>query len=186
MGKASRRRRTTDDSGAPAKRQRTAAVPYVNRPFEGLPQETEWVAIREILPAATAVVSFADGQAPEGVDKATIATVLPLAWPALHRADGTVLVGTQAGSSTGDPSRDLAAQILAGAAAETGSAVQHVPAATADTPRLQDLLDLTRPSRSRCTRASTSGSTEPTSTTRAASRSSAPTSRSSPRRAWPR
>ena len=145
MGKASRRRRTTDDSGAPAKRQRTAAVPYVNRPFEGLPQETEWVAIREILPAATAVVSFADGQAPEGVDKATIATVLPLAWPALHRADGTVLVGTQAGSSTGDPSRDLAAQILAGAAAEPGSAVQHVPAATADTPRLQDLLDLSVP-----------------------------------------
>ncbi|KRE42664.1 DUF5926 family protein [Knoellia sp. Soil729] len=145
MGKASRRRRTTDDSGAPAKRQRSAAVPYVNRPFEGLPQETEWVAIREILPAATAVVSFADGQAPDGVEQATIATVLPLAWPALHRADGTVLVGTQAGSSTGDPSRDLAAQILAGAAAEVGSAVQHVPAATADTPRLQDLLDLDAP-----------------------------------------
>ena len=145
MGKASRRRRTTDDSGAPAKRQRSAAVPYVNRPFEGLPQETEWVAIREILPAATAVVSFADGQAPEGVEQATIATVLPLAWPALHRADGTVLVGTQAGSSTGDPSRDLAAQIRAGASAEVGSAVQHVPAATADTPRLQDLLDLDAP-----------------------------------------
>jgi len=145
MGKASRRRRTTDDSGAPAKRQRSAAVPYVNRPFEGLPQETEWVAIREILPAATAVVSFADGRAPEGVEQATIATVLPLAWPALHRADGTVLVGTQAGSSTGNPSRDLAAQILAGAAADVGSAVQHVPAATADTPRLQDLLDLSAP-----------------------------------------
>jgi hypothetical protein len=145
MGKASRRRRTTDDPGAPAKRQRSAAVPYVNRPFEGLPQETEWVAIREILPAATAVVSFAGASAPEGVEKATIATVLPLAWPALHRADGTVLVGTQAGSSTGDPSRDLAAQLLAGAAAEVGSAVQHVPAATADTPRLQDLLDLSAP-----------------------------------------
>lgn len=145
MGKASRRRRTTDDSGAPAKRQRTAAVPYVNRPFEGLPQETEWVAIREILPAATVAVTFAAGKAPEGADKATIATVLPMAWPALHRADGTVLVGTQAGSSTGDPSRDLAAQLITGAAAEPGSAVQHVPAATADTPRLQDLLDLGAP-----------------------------------------
>lgn len=141
MGKASRRRRTTDDQGAPAKRQRTAAVPYVNRPFEGLPQETEWVAIREILPAATATVTFAEGRAPEGVDAAVIATVLPMAWPALRRADGTVLVGTQSGSSTGDPSRDLAAQILAAAAAEPGSALQHVPAATGDTPRLQDLLD---------------------------------------------
>ncbi|MFC7490373.1 MULTISPECIES: DUF5926 family protein [unclassified Knoellia] len=145
MGKASRRRRTTDDSGAPAKRQRSSAVPYVNRPFEGLPQETEWVAIREILPAATAAVTFADGKAPEGAEQATIATVLPMAWPALHRADGTVMVGTQAGSSTGDPSRDLAAQLIAGAAAEPGSAVQHVPAATADTPRLQDVLDLTAP-----------------------------------------
>jgi hypothetical protein len=145
MGKASRRRRTTDDSGAPAARQRSAPVPYVNRPFEGLPQETEWVAIREILPAATASVTFADGRAPDGTERATIATVLPMAWPAVHRADGTVLVGTQSGSTSGDPSRDLAAQLLAGAAAEPGSAVQHVPAATGDTPRLQDLLDTTAP-----------------------------------------
>ena len=101
MGKASRRRRTTDDSGAPAARQRPAPVPYVNRPFEGLPQETEWVAIREILPAATATVTFAAEPAPEGVERATIATVLPMAWPALHRADGTVLVGTQSGSTSG-------------------------------------------------------------------------------------
>ncbi|KGN39682.1 DUF5926 family protein [Knoellia aerolata] len=145
MGKASRRRRTTDDSGAPATRQRPAPVPYVNRPFEGLPRETEWVAIREILPAATAAVTFAPAHAPEGVERATIATVLPMAWPAVHRADGTVLVGTQSGSTSGDPSRDLAAQLLAGAAAEPGSAVQHVPAATGDTPRLQDLLDTSAP-----------------------------------------
>ena len=145
MGKASRRRRTTDDQGAPARRTRTAAVPYVNRPFEGLPQETEWVAIREILPAATVAVRFAGDRAPEGVEAATIATVLPMAWPALHRADGTVLVGTQSGSSSGDPSRDLAAQLLAGAAAEPGTAVQHVPTPTADTPRLQDLLDTSAP-----------------------------------------
>ena len=145
MGKASRRRRTTDDSGAPAGRQRPAPVPYVNRPFEGLPQETEWVAIREILPAATAAVTFTGEHAPEGVEGATIATVLPMAWPAVHRADGTVLVGTQSGSTSGDPSRDLAAQLLAGAAAEPGSAVQHVPAATGDTPRLQDLLDTSAP-----------------------------------------
>lgn len=145
MGKASRRRRTTDGSGAPAKRQRSAAVPYVSRPFEGLPQETEWVAIREILPAATAAVTFAQGQAPEGVDTATIATVLPMAWPALHRADGTVLIGTQSGSVSGDPSRDLAAQLLAGAAVEPGTPVTHAPAATAETPRLQDLLDTSAP-----------------------------------------
>ena len=67
MGKASRRRRTTDDQGAPAKRQRTAAVPYVNRPFEGLPQETEWVAIREILPAATVAADLLAGWGADAV-----------------------------------------------------------------------------------------------------------------------
>jgi hypothetical protein len=114
----------------------------VARPFEGLPGETDWVAMREILPAATAIVRFAAGRAPEGApDEATIATVLPLAWPGLHRADGTVFVGTQSGSSSGDASRDLATTLLAAASAEPGTPVTSVPQATADTARLQDLLD---------------------------------------------
>jgi hypothetical protein len=74
-----------------------------------------------------------------------VVTVLPLAWPALHRADGTVLVGTQSGSSSGDASRDLATSLLAAATAEVGTPVPHTPPATADTPRLQDLLDLSAP-----------------------------------------
>lgn len=36
-------------------------------------------------------------------------------------------------------------RLLAGAAAEPGTAVQHVAAATADTPRLQDLIDTSEP-----------------------------------------
>lgn len=144
MGKASRRRKDADHgtAGTP----RVEPAPFVRRPFEGLPGETDWVAMREILPAATASVSFATGKAPEGAAPgATVATVLPLAWPGLHRADGTVFVGTQSGSMSGDASRDLATSLLAAATAENGTPVVSTPPATADSPRLQDLLDLSAP-----------------------------------------
>lgn len=141
MGKASRRRKsgaTADQSS----RSRVEAAPFIARPFEGLAGETDWVALREILPAATATVRFAKGKAPEGAPEgATVATVLPLAWPGLHRADGTVFIGTQSGSASGDASRDLAQSLLAAASAEQGTPITTVAPATADTPRLQDILD---------------------------------------------
>lgn len=143
MGKASRRRK----SGATADQSshsRVEPAPFIARPFEGLPGETDWVALREILPAATATVRFAKGKAPEGAPEgATVATVLPLAWPGLHRADGTVFIGTQSGSASGDASRDLAQSLLAAASAEQGTPVTTVAPATANTPRLQDILDST-------------------------------------------
>lgn len=143
MGKASRRRKGADQGSRP---QRVQPAPFVARPFEGLPSETEWVAMREILPAATATVRFAKGKAPEGApEEATVATVLPMAWPGLHRADGTVLIGAQSGSVSGDASRDLATSLLAAASAEEGVPVPQTPPSTAETPRLQDLLDLSVP-----------------------------------------
>jgi hypothetical protein len=152
MGKASRRRRqgasdqSTGATGSAGTRTRVEPAPFVARPFEGLPGETDWVALREILPAATAVVTWAKGKAPEGAPaEATIATVLPLAWPGLHRADGTVFVGTQSGSVSGDASRDLATSLAAAAGAEVGTPVVSTPQSTVDTPRLQDLLDLSAP-----------------------------------------
>ena len=66
MGKASRRRKGADHGSATA---RVEPAPFVARPFEGLPGETDWVAMREILPAATATVTFAKGQAPEGAPR---------------------------------------------------------------------------------------------------------------------
>jgi hypothetical protein len=142
MGKASRRRKHGATADQSSRTTRVEPAPFVARPFAGLPNETDWVAMREILPAATATVRFAEGQAPEGAPaEATVATVLPLAWPGLHRADGTVFIGTQSGSASGDASRDLAASLLAAAAAEQGTPVTAVPPATAETPRLQDLLD---------------------------------------------
>ena len=139
MGKASRRRKGADQgSRAP----RVEPAPFVPRPFEGLPGETDWVAMRGILPAATATVRFAKGKAPDGApSEATVATVLPLAWPGLHRTDGTVFFGTQSGSVSGDASRDLATSLLAAATAEAGTPITSTSTSTVDTPRLQDLLD---------------------------------------------
>jgi hypothetical protein len=68
-----------------------------------------------------------------------------MAWPGLHRADGTVFVGTQSGSISGDASRDLATSLLAASTAEQGTPITSTPAATVDTPRLQDLLDTSAP-----------------------------------------
>lgn len=142
MGKASRRRETRHTSGAA----RPAPAPFVRRPFEGLPAETEWVAMREILPAATADVRFGDGAGPTDAPRAaTLATVLPMAWPGLHRTGGGVLVATQAGATCGDASRDIAAAWLLAAASPEGTPIAHVPTPTADTPRLQDLVDGTAP-----------------------------------------
>jgi hypothetical protein len=138
MGKATRRQRASD----PGRRNRPAPVPFERRPFEGLAGETDWVALREILPAATATATVRPEHVPDGApSEVTVATVLPLAWPGLHRADGTVFIGTQSGNASGDPSRDLAAQVLAALAAQPGVPVATVPQVTADSPRLQDVLE---------------------------------------------
>ena len=138
MGKASRRQRGTGRDTVAA---RPKPAPFEPRPFAGLPNETDWVALREILPAATAVVTVRPEHVPDGApDQVTVATVLPLAWPGLHRTDGTVLIGAQSGNSSGDASRDLAAQLLAALAADQGTPVTSTPPVTADSPRLQDVL----------------------------------------------
>lgn len=152
MGKASRRRQArqeartssrTSEQRTPRKQQ----VPFVARPFEGLAGETEWVAIREILPSATGRVTLTGAGAPEGLEEATIATVLPMAWAGLHRESGEVLVGTQSGGASGDTSRDLVSQLLATAAIDPGFPLQVVPQPSIDTPRLQDVIDQSQPFR---------------------------------------
>jgi len=121
---------------------RAAATEIVRRPFQGLPGEADWVCLREVVPAATATVRTTPEHG--GVD-VTVATVLPLAWPGLHRADGEVLLGLQAAGASGDPSRDLAAALLAVLASEPGEPLEQRPDLTPATPRLQDVLDLGRP-----------------------------------------
>jgi hypothetical protein len=116
-----------------------AVTELVHRPFEGLAGECDWVALRELVPAATVELTLKGGL-PKGVPSVTLATVLPMAWPALRRDDGSVLVALQNDTSSGDLSRDLADTLQRALAAEPGSpvAARRVPA---DGPRLQDLLD---------------------------------------------
>ncbi|MEW1655838.1 MULTISPECIES: DUF5926 family protein [unclassified Streptomyces] len=116
-----------------------AATELVRRPFEGLPGECDWVALRELVPAATAPLTLKGGL-PEGVPSVTLATVLPMAWPALRRDDGAVLLGLQNDTASGDISRDLADTLKRALTTEPGHPVA-AGRAPADGPRLQDLLD---------------------------------------------
>lgn len=113
---------------------RTART-FVARPFEGLPDETEWVALREVVPAATAPLTLRE----PGDRAVTLSTVLPLAWPALVRADGQVFLGLQVASRSGDVSRDLAYALEIALQTEPGNPVQPVDLPPPG-PRLQDLL----------------------------------------------
>jgi hypothetical protein len=112
----------------------------VARPFAGLVGECDWVALRELVPSATASLRLAGAAEREVV----LATVLPLALPAIVRADGRVLLGLQVHARSGDVSRDLAHALEQALAADPGSTV---PAGGPPGPgsRLQDLLDLAAP-----------------------------------------
>jgi hypothetical protein len=118
-----------------------AAELFVARPFEGLAGECDWVAMREIVPAATARLTLAG----EGQGRSvTLATVLPMAWPGLVRKDGDVFVGLQVPGGSGDPSRDVAAALEQAFEAEPGSPIMQ-PSLPGPGNRLQDLLDLDAP-----------------------------------------
>ncbi|GIG64167.1 DUF5926 family protein [Phytomonospora endophytica] len=113
---------------------------YVARPFEGLPDEVEWVALRELVPAATAPLKLAEPFASRYAGReVTLATVLPLAWPAMTKPDGRVLVALQRQFQSGDVSRDIAASLIAALETEPGQTVA-VPALPGEGPRLQDML----------------------------------------------
>lgn len=109
-----------------------AARTFVTRPFEGRVDEPEWVMLREVVPAATAPLRLADGRT------ATLATVLPLAWPAMVRADGVVFVGLQVPGRTGDVSADVGGALAQALDAAPGTSITNVEPGG---PRLQDLLD---------------------------------------------
>jgi hypothetical protein len=113
---------------------------FVARPFEGLADETEWIALRELVPAASAPLTLkpeiveAHGERP-----VTLSTVLPMAWPAMTRRDGRIFIGLQRHLQSGDVSRDLAVAILNALHTTPGETVS-VPALPGEGPRLQDLL----------------------------------------------
>jgi hypothetical protein len=113
---------------------------YVPRPFDGLADECEWIALRELVPAASAPLRLAGPIAEQYGDRPVVlATVLPMAWPAMTKPDGRVFIALQRHVESGDPSRDLAVALLCGLDATPGEPVT-VPALPGTGPRLQDLL----------------------------------------------
>ena len=106
---------------------------YVSRPFEGLPSECDLVALRELVPAATAPLSVT------GSDRTvTLCSLLPMAAPAMSRDSGEVWLGLQVQHHYGDPSRDLAAVLLEALDAEPG--IVGLTSDPGPGPRLQDLV----------------------------------------------
>ncbi len=107
----------------------------MGRPFEGLASECDWVAIREIVPAATAPIRLTDHP-----DRTVVLTsVLPMAWPALVRDTGEIYLALQVTTNSGDPSQDAAAALLEALDAQPGTPIPPMRH-DGSGPRLQDLL----------------------------------------------
>lgn len=108
---------------------------FVARPFEGLPGECDLVALRELVPAATAPLTI------KGHEDRTVqlCSLLPAASPAMNRESGQVWLGLQVQHAFGDPSRDLAAVLLAALEAEEPGVI-GLTTPPGPGPRLQDLV----------------------------------------------
>ena len=109
------------------------------RPFDGFVSECDLVALRELVPSATAPLNLTAAHAKSG-RSVTLATVLPMAYPALVRADGSILLGLQVTTGSGDASRDYADALLNALAAEPGEPV-GMGRVTEESPSLQDVVD---------------------------------------------
>lgn len=117
-----------------------AQTQLVTRPFEGLPGECDLVALSVLVPAATTNLTLKD----EPTKPVLAATLLPMAWPALHRADDQLMVGLQVTGGSGDASRDIAAAILEAKDLPAGTPVLNVGRPGVG-PRLQDIVDTSVP-----------------------------------------
>jgi hypothetical protein len=110
------------------------APAFVARPFAGISGEADLIAMRELVPAATAPLTLRDSDR-----TVVLCSLLPMAAPALVRQDGTIWLGLQVQHGFGDPSRDLGAVLEKALAAESGDVV-----GLTDPPgegnRLQDLV----------------------------------------------
>ncbi|HET7327034.1 MAG TPA: DUF5926 family protein [Nocardioidaceae bacterium] len=110
-------------------------VPFVARTFAGLPGECDWVALREFVPAATAPLTVS------GTERdVLLCSLLPMAYPAMVRPDGSVRIGLQVQHSSGDVSRDIAYALEQALRSEPGDTVS-VGSLPRPGNRLQDLVD---------------------------------------------
>jgi hypothetical protein len=111
----------------------------ITRPFAGLAAETELIALREFVPSASAPLTLLPTVTDVADRSVTLASVLPGAAAALTRSDGSVLLGMQVQTHSGDLSRDLAAALEWALAAEPSTVLSVVGRASVG-PRLGDMV----------------------------------------------
>ncbi|AWE41563.1 MULTISPECIES: DUF5926 family protein [unclassified Actinobaculum] len=133
-----KRRNTRQNRASATTKPKRVVIPFVERPFEGLPLEMELVAMREILPLATVDVRTTEEY---GSAQLTLASILPGMAAAIRREDGVLLVAMQTVMHSGDASLDIAARIIAGLELQAGETF-HMPEQPEPGPRMQDVLDL--------------------------------------------
>lgn len=109
-----------------------AATTFVARPFEGLEHEERWIAMREILPAATMKVTLKDKST------VTFVTILPEQAAALRTMSGEILIAMQTPTSSGDASRDIASALNAAKELDKGESLAAAPMGGSE--RLQDVV----------------------------------------------
>ncbi len=108
-------------------------VAFVARPFEGMASECDVIALRELVPAATAPLTLAGSDR-----KVRLCTLLPGASPAMVRESGEIWLGLQVQHNFGDPARDLGAVLTKALDAEVG--VVGLTDPPGEGPRLQELI----------------------------------------------
>jgi hypothetical protein len=89
--------------------------------------------MRELVQSATAPLTLADSDR-----RVRLATLLPMAAPAMVRESGDVWLGLQVRHNFGDPARDLGAVLLTALESEPG--IVGLTDAPGEGPRLQDLV----------------------------------------------
>ena len=105
---------------------RTPSPSWCSAPSRGCPASATGSRCASWCPPPPSSCTLKDGL-PEGVPSVTLATVLPMAWPALRRDDGSVLLGLQNDTASGDISRDLADTLQRALTAEPGTPVPGPP-----------------------------------------------------------
>lgn len=106
----------------------------VARPFEGMPDECDVIAMRELVPAATAPLTLVEGDR-----EVRLCSLLPMAAPAMVRESGAIWLGLQVQHGYGDPARDLGAVLEAALATEEPGIV-GLTTPPGPGKRLQDLV----------------------------------------------
>jgi uncharacterized protein DUF5926 len=102
-----------------------------------MPWECDVVALRELVPAATAPLTLKE---PDAHGRSVqLCSLLPMAAPAMVRESGQIWLGLQVQHNFGDPARDLGAVLLRALETEEPGIV-GLTDPPGEGPRLQDLI----------------------------------------------